>query len=444
MFKKLLIANRGEIAVRIIRACKTLGIQTVAVHSDVDQGSLHVKLADESVCIGPAQSQKSYLAIDRILSAAEITGADAIHPGYGFLSENADFANICKKCGITFVGPTAEQIETMGDKIESRNTMREAGLPMLPSLELKGEDSNLLSKLESFGLPLIVKASAGGGGKGIKIIRNLNEAERTISLARSEAKAAFGDDTVFIEKYIENAKHIEFQVVGDGKKIIHLGERDCSIQRRYQKILEEAPCAILPQNIRDRMGRVVTEALEKIGYQSVGTVEFLMDEQFHFYFLEMNTRIQVEHPITEEITGIDLVRLQIELAQGKPLTFNQSDIRFEGHAIEMRINAEDPVKCLPSSGAITFLHTPGGPGVRLDHGMFVGSVASPFYDSLLGKLIVKGQTREHAIERARGSIEEFKIEGIQTNLDLHKRILREQKFINNNTGVKYLDNLLKS
>lgn len=446
MFKKILVANRGEIALRIIRACKELSIHTVAVHSDVDRESLHVKLADESVCIGPAASKDSYLSIPKVLSAAEITNADAIHPGYGFLAENAEFANVCQKCNITFIGPSSAQIELMGDKINARAEMKKLGIPMLESVEvdMSNNPEEAISKVQQIGMPVIIKATAGGGGKGIKVVREIDQLWQTIRTAQAEAQAAFGDSKVYIEKYLEESKHIEFQIVGDKfGNVIHLGERDCSVQRRYQKIIEEAPSFVLPQKIRDSMGEKVTNAMRKIGYHSLGTVEFLMDKDFNFYFLEMNTRIQVEHPVTEQITGIDLVKLQILLASGEKLPYRQEDVVFRGHSIEMRINAEDPEKFYPSAGKITALHIPGGPGVRIDYGVYDGFTVSPYYDSLLGKLIVYGNSREEAILRAQAALSEFIVEGIHTNIPLHQKILASQDFKDSKTHTKFLDKLLK-
>ncbi|MCI5072858.1 acetyl-CoA carboxylase biotin carboxylase subunit [bacterium] len=444
MFKKVLIANRGEIALRIIRACRELGISTVAVHSEIDEESLHVKMADESVCIGKNSSKDSYLSMHQVLSAAEITNADAIHPGYGFLAENAEFVKMCGSFGIKFIGPTAEHIELMGDKIISRDTMKKAGIPMLPSIEIDKEaDEQVYKAIKKMGFPVIVKATAGGGGKGIKIVYHEKDLRNAIKTAQAEAKAAFNNPTIFIEKYLEKAKHIEFQIVSDGKNIIHLGERDCSIQRRYQKLIEEAPCAILPIKKRDEIGKTVVKALKKIGYSNVGTVEFLMDDDYNFYFLEMNTRIQVEHPVTEAITGIDLVKLQIELAYGKPLTLKQEEIKFRGHAIEMRINAEDSEKMLPSVGTISGIHIPGGPGVRVDNGVYDGFYVSPFYDSLLAKLIVRADSREECISRSKAALKEFLIEGVDTSLKLHQKILSSDAFKKCETYTKSLDNLLK-
>lgn len=445
MFKKILIANRGEIALRIIRACQEMDIRTVAVHSTVDQNSLFVKLADESVCIGPAKSSESYLVPQRILSAAEITGADAIHPGYGFLAENEEFAKVCESCGISFIGPRPQDLELMGDKIRSRQAMQKLGLTLLTSTAIQPEDVQKNQKtIEKIGLPVIIKASAGGGGKGIKIVRDMNDFWSTVKTAQAEAQAAFGDATVYVEKYLENARHIEFQIAADQHgNIIHLGERDCSVQRRYQKIIEESPSPAVDEKLRNNMGERVVKALKEVGYQNVGTVEFLMDDKKNFYFLEMNTRIQVEHPVTEEITDLDLIQLQIRLAAGEELPYRQKDIRFTGHAMEFRINAEDPEKLLPSCGKITELHIPGGRGVRVDSGIYSGMDITPYYDSMLAKLIIFGPTREQVIRKARASLQEFQIEGISTNIPLHQRILGDESFLKGDVSTRYLDNLLK-
>ncbi|MFH1016763.1 MAG: acetyl-CoA carboxylase biotin carboxylase subunit [Pseudomonadota bacterium] len=445
MFKKILIANRGEIALRIIRTCKEMGIRTVAVHSEADHESLHVKLADESVCIGPPEVRESYLAVPKILSAAEITNADAIHPGYGFLSENAEFANICRKCGLTFIGPSPENINLMGDKLRARAAMKKVGLPMLEGIEVDIEDPKKAAEsVEGIGLPVIVKATAGGGGKGIKIVRSIDQLLNTLRAAKSEALAAFGDSRVYVERYLESARHIEFQVAGDQfGNVIHLGERDCSVQRRYQKILEECPSPGVTPQVREKMGAIVTKAMRQVGYQNVGTVEFLMDSEQRFYFLEMNTRIQVEHPVTEAVTRIDLVKLQIRLAAGEPLPFRQKDIVSRGHAIEMRINAEDPEKFYPSAGRIVAFHTPGGLGVRVESGIYAGYTISTHYDSMIAKLIVYDVDRESAILKGLAALDEFLVEGVHTNIPLHQRILSSEEFRKGQTNVRFLDNLLK-
>lgn len=445
MFKKILIANRGEIALRIIRACKAMNISTVAVYSTADQNSLFVKLADESVCIGPPKSSESYLVPQRILSAAEITGADAIHPGYGFLAENDEFAKVCQSCGIAFIGPRPKDLELMGDKIRSRQAMSKLGLSLLPSTSIQPEDiQKTQNTIEKIGFPIIVKASAGGGGKGIKIVRNMDDFLSTVKMAQSEAQAAFGDSTVYVEKYLENARHIEFQVAADQHgNVVHLGERDCSVQRRYQKIIEESPSIALDDKLRTEMGNRVVKALRDVGYQNVGTVEFLMDEKRNFYFLEMNTRIQVEHPVTEEVTDLDLIQLQIRLAFGEEMPFRQKDIRFTGHAMEFRINAEDSEKLLPSCGKITDLHIPGGRGVRVDSGIYNGMEITPYYDSMLAKLIISGENRDQVIRKARAALQEFQVEGISTNINLHRRILEDKSFQKGEVSTRYLDNLLK-
>ena len=445
MFKKILIANRGEIALRIIRACRDLGIQTVAVHSTADQNSLFVKLADESVCIGPPKSSESYLVPQRILSAAEITGADAVHPGYGFLAENEEFAKVCESCGINFIGPRPYDLELMGDKITSRKAVSELGIPLLPSASIQSDDVQKTQKaIEKIGFPIIVKATAGGGGKGIKIVRNMDDFWSTVRTAQAEAQAAFGDSTVYVEKYLESARHIEFQVAADKHgNVVHLGERDCSIQRRYQKIIEESPSPAVDEKMRNEMGSRVTKMLKEIGYQNVGTVEFMMDENKNFYFLEMNTRIQVEHPVTEQVTDMDLIQLQIRLAAGEELPFRQKDIQFKGHAMEFRINAEDPEKFLPSCGKITDLHIPGGRGVRVDSGIFNGITITPFYDSMLAKLIISAEDRPAVIRKAKAALQEFQIEGISSNIPLHLRILEDEKFLKGDVNTRYLDNLLK-
>jgi acetyl-CoA carboxylase, biotin carboxylase subunit len=445
LFKKVLIANRGEIALRVIRACKEMGIATVAVHSEVDREALYVKLADESVCIGPPPAKESYLSIPKILSAVEITNADAVHPGYGFLAENAEFANVCEKCGVAFIGPTSANIDLMGDKLKAREAMTQAGLPMLVGIEVNADQpEETIAAVEKIGLPVIVKATAGGGGKGIKIVRTMEQLLSTLKAAKSEALASFGNSRVYVERYLEEARHIEFQIAADRTgRVIHLGERDCSIQRRYQKVVEEAPSPAVSPEVRRQMGEVVTKAISAIGYQNIGTVEFLMDSQQRFYFLEMNTRIQVEHPVTEAVTGLDLVKLQIRLAAGEPLGFTQEDVRFRGHAIEMRINAEDPDKFYPSAGEITAYHVPGGYGVRVDSGVYDGYAISTYYDSMIGKLIVHAPNRNEAIAKGLVALDEFLIEGIHTNIALHQRILASEEFRKGATHVRFLDNLLK-
>lgn len=445
MFKKILIANRGEIALRVIRACKELGIATVAVHSEPDRESLHVKFADESVCIGKADSRSSYLSIPAILSAAEITNSDAIHPGYGFLAENAEFANVCEKCGVTFIGPSSESINRMGDKIKAREIMKTFGLKITPGMELDDEDEKEIKrKIEKIGLPVIIKAAAGGGGRGMKIIRSMDNFFNVLSAAKQEALAAFGNSTVYVEKYIERARHVEFQILADKfGNAVHLGERDCSVQRRYQKLIEESPCGAITDSVRNKIGTAAAKAVAEAGYSNAGTVEFLMDGNKNFYFLEMNTRVQVEHPVTEMVTGIDIVKAQIAIAAGEPLAFKQNEIKFFGHAIECRINSEDPVKFYPSSGEITGWHIPGGLGVRVDSAAYQGYYVSPYYDSLIAKLVVFAKNRTEAIRKMKVALDEFMIEGIKSNIDLHKKIMTDEDFIKNKISTFYLPELLK-
>ena len=428
--KKILVANRGEIALRVIRAARELDIPTVAVYSTADADSLHVKFADEAVCIGPPAPSQSYLSVPSIVSAAEITGADAIHPGYGFLSENADFADACARSGFTFIGPPARLIRTMGDKIAARRVMSEAGLFSLPGsdgpIEPNADGSALA---EAIGFPLIIKAAAGGGGRGMKIVRNPADFEQALEIARSEALSAFKSAAVYVERFVEEPRHIEFQVVADNHgQIVHLGERECSVQRRYQKLIEEAPSSALTPEKREETGARIVAALEQIGYQNVGTVELLMDEQGELYFMEMNTRIQVEHPVTEMLVRSDLVRLQIQLAQGKALPFGQHDVRMDGHAIECRINAEHPETFVPSPGTLSSFHVPGGAGVRVDSHVTAGSIVPPHSDSLLAKLIVHDFDREHAIRRMQTALREFVVEGIHTNIRFHRRLLNLSEF----------------
>ena len=430
-FKKILVANRGEIALRVIRAARELGIETVAVYSEADAESMHVKFADESVCIGPPTPTESYLHIPALIAAAEITGTDAIHPGYGFLSENPRFAETCEKSGFTFIGPSAAMIEQMGDKVAARKAMAEAGLASVPgSKEPLTTDQQALEVAERIGLPVIIKASAGGGGRGMKIVRTAEELSPLLATARREAGSAFGNDAVYVERFIERPRHIEFQVVADSHgNVVHLGERECSVQRRYQKLIEEAPSPALTPEMRAEIGETVTSSLRKLGYTSVGTVEFLMDEDGSLYFIEMNTRIQVEHPVTEMITGQDLVRLQIQLAAGAPLPFRQDDITFSGHAIECRINAEDPNTFAPSPGLITALNVPGGAGVRVETHVTSGATISPYYDSMLAKVIVHDTDRPQAIRRMQSALRETVVEGIRTNVPFQRRILDHADFL---------------
>ena len=426
MFKKILIANRGEIAVRIIRACREMGISTVAVYSEADQDSLHVWWADEAFCIGPPASAKSYLNFTNILSAAIVSGAEAIHPGYGFLAENADFAEVCAKCGITFIGPSAKTIQQMGDKAFARETMIAAGVPVAPGSEgLILDIDSALETAEKIGYPVIVKASAGGGGRGMRVVQNHNDFKNAVSTARTEAQAAFGNDEMYMEKYLEEPRHIEFQILGDKHgNIIHLGERDCSIQRRNQKVIEEAPSSALSPEMREKMGEVALRAARAAEYYSAGTIEFLFDKNQDFYFMEMNTRIQVEHPVTELVTGIDLIKEQIRVAAGEKLSLKQEDIVIKGHAIECRINAEDPANDFrPCSGKIDTYITPGGPGVRVDSVVYAGYAIPPYYDSLIGKLAVWGRDREEAIARMQRSLQEFVIKGIPTTIPFHRQVL---------------------
>jgi acetyl-CoA carboxylase biotin carboxylase subunit len=428
--KKILVANRGEIALRVIRAARELDIETVAVHSSADSESLHVKFADESVCIGPPSAAESYLNVPAIIAAAEVTAADAIHPGYGFLSENAVFADTCEACGFHFIGPDARSIRLMGDKIEARRAMAAVGLHALPGSDGPIESADEAIALgERIGFPLIIKAAAGGGGRGMKIVREPSKLAEQIAVAQREAQKAFGRGAIYLERYVERPRHIEFQIVADEYgKIIHLGERECSVQRRYQKLIEESPSPAMTPEKRAAVGERIVRALEQIGYRNVGTIELLMDEDGELYFMEMNTRIQVEHPVTEMVTGIDLVRLQIQLSCGLPMPFAQKDISLRGHAIECRINAEDPESFAPSPGTITAYHVPGGHGVRVDAHVTSGTVVEPYYDSLLAKLIVRDFDREHAIRRMQTALKEFVVEGIKTNISFHKALLATSDF----------------
>jgi len=443
MFEKVLIANRGEIALRIHRACKELGISTVAVHSTADANAMHVRLADESVCIGPPSPKDSYLNIPAIISAAEITGADAIHPGYGFLSENARFAEIVKAHNIVFIGPEAEHIRVMGDKIAAKNAMRVAGIPLVPGSQGGVPDTAVaLAEAEKIGYPVLVKAASGGGGRGMKVARTAAELDEAVSTAKAEAKAAFGDDTVYLEKYLELPRHIEIQIVADAHgNVVQLGERDCSLQRRHQKVLEEALSPALTQKEREKIGEITRKAIAKLGYLGVGTIEYLY-ENGEFYFIEMNTRLQVEHPITEQVTRIDLVREQINIAGGAKLSFTQKDVHFRGHAIECRINAEDPKTFRPSPGEITYFHAAGGPGVRFDSAVYTGYRIPPYYDSMIGKLIVFGDTREHCLARLRRSLSEMAIVGVDTTIPLFIDLLNEPDFQRGDYHIHWLENWL--
>ena len=444
MFEKVLIANRGEIALRIHRSCREMGIKTVAVHSTADANAMHVKLADEAICIGPPAAKDSYLNKAAIISAAIMTGADAIHPGYGLLAENAEFADMVAAHGITFIGPSPEMIRLMGDKISAKKAVKEAGLPVIP-----GSDGSVKTAADALlwagkiGYPIVIKATAGGGGKGMKIVREPSEMAEQFALAQQEAKNAFGDASVFLEKYLERPRHIEVQVIADNYgNIVHLGDRDCSIQRNNQKILEECPSPALNTEQRRQLGNMVVEAMKNIGYTNVGTIEFLY-ENGQFYFMEMNTRVQVEHPITEAVTGVDIVRDQIRLAGGAPLSYKQEDIRFNGYAIECRINAEDPETFAPRAGTIGQWHTPGGLDVRVDSEMYAGYVVPPHYDSLIAKLIVHGRTRNGLLMRLRRSLEEFVIEGIPTTIPLHQRIIANPEFIDGQYHIHWLEDFLK-
>ncbi len=440
---RILIANRGEIALRIHRAAHEMGIETVAVHSTADADAMHVRLADHAVCIGPPAAKDSYLNVAAIISAAEITHADAIHPGYGFLSENAQFAEIVESHGITWIGPKPEHIRTMGDKIEAKRTAGALGLPLVPGSDgAVSEISEAKAIAEKAGYPVIIKAASGGGGRGMKVCNGPDELETLIQQAGSEAKAAFGDATVYIEKYLGNPRHIEFQVFGDGNgEAIHLGERDCSLQRRHQKVLEEAPSPIISPAERDRMGGIVAKAMADMHYRGAGTIEFLW-ENGEFYFIEMNTRLQVEHPVTEAITGVDLVREQIRIADGKPLSVRQEDIEFNGHAIECRINAEDPWNFTPSPGLVTNYHAAGGMNVRVDSGLYAGYKIPPYYDSMIAKLIVKGRTREGCIMRLKRALEEMVISGVKTSIPLHQALMNEPDFIHGDYTIKWLEEWL--
>jgi acetyl-CoA carboxylase, biotin carboxylase subunit len=443
MFEKILIANRGEIALRVHRACREMGIRTVAVHSTADADAMHVRLADEAVCIGPASSRESYLNIPAIISAATIAGADAIHPGIGFLSENARFAAMVEEHGFTFIGPTSEQIALMGDKVAAKEAAIKLGLPVVPgSAGALGSDEDSARIAAEIGYPVLVKAAAGGGGKGMKVANGPEDIGQALSLARSEAKAHFGNDALYMEKYLSHPRHIEMQMLGDSHgNVIHLGERDCSLQRRHQKVLEEAPSPALNAQERDYIGNVAVEAMRKFGYRSAGTLEFLHQDG-KFYFIEMNTRLQIEHPVTEMITGIDLVREQIRIAAGAPLPLRQEDIKFNGHAIECRINAEDPDTFRPSPGRISDYHAPGGLGVRVDSALYTGYSVPSHYDSLIAKLIVHGTTRNECLMRLRRALEEFVIGGVSTTIPLHQRLIAAPDFINGDYDIRWLENFV--
>ena len=441
MLEKIVIANRGEIALRILRACKELGIRTVAVHSTADAELKHVLLADESVCIGPPSPAQSYLNVPAIISAAEVTDAVAIHPGYGFLSENADFAERVEQSGFVFIGPRAETIRLMGDKISAIEAMKRAGVPCVPGSDgpVSNNNNDNLALAREIGYPVIIKAAGGGGGRGMRVVHSEASLINAISVTRSEAANAFGNDTVYMEKFLENPRHIEFQVLADDLgNAIHLGERDCSMQRRHQKVIEEAPAPGVTEEMRDRIGRICAEACLEIGYRGAGTFEFLY-ENGEFYFIEMNTRLQVEHPVTELITGVDLVKEQLRIAAGEPLSYRQEDVKLNGHAFECRINAEDPVNFTPSPGKIERFHAAGGPGIRVDTHIYDGYVVPPYYDSMIGKLIAHGSSRESALARMRTALDEIIVEGISTNIGLHQKLFQDSSFQAGGTNIHYLE-----
>lgn len=441
MLKKILVANRGEIAVRIIRACRELGIRTVAVYSEIDRDSLHKELADEAVCIGPAPSNKSYLNVKAIIEAACLTGCDGIHPGYGFLSENSSFAKMCDEIGIKFIGPNYKMIELMGNKSKAKETMKNAGVPVVPGSN--GLVDNVLEAIKvalKIGYPVILKASSGGGGKGIRIAYNEKELVKFYDLVRQEAKISFKDDSIYIEKFIENPRHIEVQVMADEHgNVIHLGERDCTVQRNNQKMLEETPSGVITDKLRQKMGKITVNAIKEVGYSNVGTIEYLLDKNKDFYFMEMNTRVQVEHPITEAITGIDIIKEQLKIASGEKLQYKQDDIKFTGHSLEARINAENPYKnFMPCPGEIKELHIPGGNGIRIDTAIYPGYKIPPTYDSMIAKIIVHGKDRNESIAKMKSALGEFVIDGINTNIDFLYRILKDEDFISNNYDTSFI------
>ncbi|MFB3819242.1 MAG: acetyl-CoA carboxylase biotin carboxylase subunit [Candidatus Methylomirabilales bacterium] len=445
MFSKVLIANRGEIAVRIIQACRELGLRTVAVHSQADTDSLAVQLADEAVCIGPGPAVLSYLKVPSILSAAELTGAEAIHPGYGFLAENASFAALCEQCGLRFIGPSAKSIELMGDKAAARRMAEAQGVPVLPgSREPVADAAEARAVAERIGFPVILKAKAGGGGRGMRVVTSAEALEAALATAAAEAEAAFGDPSVYLERFLPDPRHVEIQVLADAEgRTIHLGERDCSIQRRHQKLVEESPSPALGQELRRAMGEAAIKVAAAAGYRNAGTVEFLLDEQGRFYFMEMNTRIQVEHPVTETVTGLDLVKAQIRIAAGEPLWIRQDDVGLSGHAIECRINAEDPERFLPSPGTLTHFRAPGGPGVRVDTHAYAGYTIPSFYDSLLAKVIVHGRDRQEAVARMRRALDETLVEGVKTTIPVHQALLQHPSFLAGRTSTRFLERLIQ-
>jgi acetyl-CoA carboxylase biotin carboxylase subunit len=446
LFDKVLIANRGEIALRILRACRELGIKTVAVHSKVDRDLMHVRLADEAVCIGPNPSGQSYLNVPSIISAAEITDCVAIHPGYGFLAENANFAEQVEKSGFVFIGPTADVIRLMGDKVSAKAAMKRAGVPTVPGSDgaITEDNEQTLAAARAIGYPVIIKAAAGGGGRGMRVVHSEAALLNSVYVTQSEAKAAFGDGTVYLEKFLENPRHVEIQVLADGQgNAIHLGDRDCSLQRRHQKVLEEAPAPGIPEDLRREVAESCVRACIDIGYRGAGTFEFLY-ENGRFFFIEMNTRVQVEHPVTEMTTGVDIVREQILVASGRPLSVKQEDIRFRGHAFEARINAEDPRTFAPSPGTVRRFHAPGGPGVRVDSHLYSGYSVPPNYDSLIGKVITWGEDRERALMRMRTALDEIVVDGIRTNIPLHQQLVRDEAFMRGGVSIHYLEKKLKS
>ena len=444
MFGKILIANRGEIALRIQRACRLLGVKTVVVHSEADRDAKYVKLADESVCIGPAASKDSYLNVPAIISAAEVTDAEAIHPGYGFLSENADFSERVEQCGFVFIGPKAETIRLMGDKVSAKDAMKKAGVPCVPGSEgaLPDDHKEIIRTAREIGYPVIIKAAGGGGGRGMRVVHTEAALINAVQMTKQEAQTAFGNPTVYMEKFLENPRHVEIQVLADTHgNAVYLGERDCSMQRRHQKVIEEAPAPGIPERLIAKIGERCAEACRKIGYRGAGTFEFLF-ENGEFYFIEMNTRVQVEHPVTEMITGIDILQEQIRIAAGEKLRFRQKDIEFRGHAIECRINAEDPYTFVPSPGTISAWHTPGGPGIRVDSHVYAGYKVPPYYDSMIGKLIAYGETRDQAIRKMRIALSEMLVEGIKTNIPLHHELMRDKGFVDGGASIHYLEEML--